>query len=46
MCVETTNRHLESQFSLTITFFPFLVLLLLLLPSRVRILGWMGPHWA
>lgn len=23
-------------------FFPFLVLL----PSRVRILGWMGPHWA
>lgn len=39
MCVETTNRHLESQFGLTITFFPVLVLL----PSRVRILGWMGP---
>lgn len=42
MCVETTNRHLESQFGLTFSFFPVLVLL----PSRVRILGWMGPHWA
>lgn len=38
MCVETTNRHLESQFGLTITFS-----ILVLLPSRVRILGWMGP---